>query len=58
MSLFRHFTWYNSQYGETGRGLVNEVPTPEIPKYIQQKVLEKAKLENETEQAMMEKNKA
>ncbi|MPZ08060.1 MAG: hypothetical protein GEU26_16865, partial [Nitrososphaeraceae archaeon] len=27
-------------------GLVNEVPIPEIPKYIQQKVLEKAKLEN------------
>jgi len=39
-------------------GLVNEVPIPEIPKYIQQKVQEKSKLENETQHAMGEKNNA
>ncbi len=39
-------------------GLVNEVPIPEIPKYIQQKVQEKDKLENETEKAMREKKNA
>ena len=36
-------------------GLVNEVPIPEMPKYIQQKVQEKAKLENETEKNEGEK---
>jgi chaperonin cofactor prefoldin len=39
-------------------GLVNEVPIPEIPKYIQQKVQEKVKFENETEKAVREKNDA
>lgn len=39
-------------------GLVNEVPISEIPKYIQEKVQEKVKLENETEKAISEKNNA
>ena len=48
----------NSRRSEKVVGLVNEVPISEIPKYIQVKVQEKVKLENETEKATREKNNA
>ncbi|MGH9987101.1 MAG: hypothetical protein ACRD8W_24405 [Nitrososphaeraceae archaeon] len=48
----------SSRRSEKVVGLVNEVPISEIPKYIQVKVQEKVKLENETEKATREKNNA
>jgi chaperonin cofactor prefoldin len=39
-------------------GLVKEVPISEIPRYIQEKVQEKGKVDNEISQAMMEKSNA
>lgn len=39
-------------------GLVNEVPISEIPKYIQEKVQEKVRVDIEVQQAMKEKSNA
>jgi hypothetical protein len=39
-------------------GLVNEIPISEIPKYIQEKVQEKVRADNEVQQAMKEKSNA
>ena len=38
--------------------LVNKMPISEIPKYVQEKVQEKVRVENEVQQAMKEKSNA